>query len=228
MEEKNINEEQLEKVNKKGMFLIVLLLLILVLLVIGVTYQVYLYSGIGESSDGKNGTIHLFDRIIGHDSEVGVVTTVYTEGRNRILIDNMMPMSDAKGKVMVGTSAMMDFAVHFNIHKKSRITTQISALKDDSSTIPDKYVKMYVQRSINGEQFEEEILSPTAYTGIEEDNEFGTKKGSMILDEVTTSRSITYNYRLRMWLDTNYPVDSTKRYFTVRVNTNTKGERIKK
>ena len=44
MEERNKNEEQIEKVNKKGMFLIVFLLLILVILVIGVTYQVYLYS----------------------------------------------------------------------------------------------------------------------------------------------------------------------------------------
>ena len=49
----------------------------------------------------------------------------------------------------------------------------------------------------------------------------------MIIDKVTTSKSITYNYRLKMWIDTNYPVDNTKRYFTVRINTNTKGERTR-
>ena len=227
MEEKNINEEQIEKVNKKGMFLIVFLLLILVILVIGVTYQVYLYAGEGSSEDGNSGKDGWFGRIIGQDSEVGVVTIVYTEGVNKISLDNMMPMSDAKGKAMIGTNSMMDFAVHYNIHKKSKITTEVSALKDESSTIPDKYVKMYVERSINGEQFDEVIMSPTPYTGVEEDTEYGTKKGSMIIDKITTSKSITYNYRLRMWLDTNYTVDNTKRYFTVRINTNSKGERIR-
>ena len=227
MEEKNKNEEQIEKVNKKGMFLIVFLLLILVILVIGVTYQVYLYAGEGLTEGEKSGKDGWFGRIIGQDSEVDVVTIVFTEGINKISLDNMMPMSDAKGKRMVGTNTMMDFAVNFNIHKKSTITTEISALKDDNSTIPDKYVKMYVQKSENGEPFEGDFISPTPYKAIEEDTDFGTKKGSMIIDKVTTSKSITYNYRLKMWIDTNYPVDNTKRYFTVRINTNTKGERTR-
>lgn len=213
--EKNSNE-----VSKKALILIILLIFILVVLVIGVSYQVYLYTDSGTS---------VINKIFGGEEDIfknGTVTLTYTEGEKSIRIENAIPMSDKDGMNLSNPEQLMDFTVNIDITKNSTVTYEVVAEKDPTSTIADKYIKIYLQRSLNTPTYEEAIMRPTTYTGIEKEDEYGAPAGSMILDQSTTSESITYYYRLRMWLANDYVLDDTYRYFTIKINVYAKGEKI--
>lgn len=213
-------EKKNSDVNKKSLVLIILLIFILVVLVIGVSYQVYLYTDSGSS---------VINKIFGGEDNIfknGTVTLTYTEGEKSIRIENAVPMSDKDGMNLSNPEQLMDFTVNIDITKNSTVTYEVAAEKDPTSTISDKYIKIYLQRSLNSPTYEEEVLKPTTYTGIKEDDEYGVPAGSMILDQSTTSESITYYYRLRMWLSSDYVLDDTYRYFTIKINVYAKGDKI--
>lgn len=213
--EKNNND-----VSKKTLILIVLLIFILVVLVIGVSYQVYLYTDSGTS---------VINKIFGGEADIfknGTVTLTYTEGEKSIRIENAIPMSDSDGIKLSDPDQLMDFTVSIDIKKNSAVTYEVVAEKDPASTISEKYIKIYLQRSINTPTYEEEVMKPSLYTGIEKEDEYGAPVGSMILDRPTTSESITYYYRLRMWLSSDYVLDNTYRFFTIKINVYAKGDKI--
>ncbi len=217
----NIDSGKEEKVNKKALIIMVVLIFLLVILVVGSSYQVYLYTTTGKS---------IINEILGRDSNIfnnGTVTIVYTEGENSVKIENAIPMTDEAGMKMSDPSQLMDFTVSININKSSNVSYEIVAEKDQTSTIDNKYIKIYLQRSINAPTYEEEIIMPTKYTPIEEEDDYGVPSGNMVIDQVSVSSSITYYYRLRMWLDSSYPLDNTYKFFRIKINVYGKGERIK-
>lgn len=213
-------ETKNNNVNKKSLILIILLIFILVVLVIGVSYQVYLYTDSGSS---------VINKIFGGEDNIfknGTVTLTYTEGEKSIRIENAVPMSDEDGMKLSNPQQLMDFTVSIDINKNSTVTYEVVAEKDPTSTISDKYIKIYLERSLNSPTYEEEIMKPTTYTGIEEKDEYDAPVGSMVLDQSTTSESITYYYRLRMWLSSDYVLDDTYRYFTIKINVYAKGDKM--
>lgn len=218
MENGNSND-----VNKKSLVILIVLLFLLVLLVIGLSYQVYLYTETGSS---------VINKIFGDSDEDifknGTVTLVYNEGTTDVRIENAMPLSDSEGMNLSKKDQLMDFTVSINIAKSSRVSYEVVAEKDPSSTIPDKYIKIYLERSLDSSNYEEKIIMPTVYKGLEKDDDYGASKGSMVLDQATTSSSVVYYYRLRMWLSKDYVLDEVDRFFTIRINVYAKGEKMKK
>jgi len=192
------------------------------ILVIGVSYQVYLYTESGSS---------VINKIFGDKEENifknGTVTLVYNEGETDIEISNAVPLSDQDGMRLSNKEQLMDFTVSIDITKNSTVSYEVVAEKDPNSTIPDKYIKLYLERSLNDITYEEKIMMPTVYKGIDKDDSYGALKGSMILDQATISNSVIYYYRLRMWLSKDYVLDDTNRYFTIKVNVYAKGEKMK-
>lgn len=213
--------EKEEKVNKKRLFLLLFLLFLLVIFVIGVSYQVYLYTDSGTS---------IINKIFGGEEDIfknNTVTVVYTESESSVRIENAVPMADEVGMRLSNHEQLMDFTVSISIAKSSAVSYEVVAEKDPSSTIPDRYIKIYLQRSIQNPTYEEEIMKPTRYEGVKEEDDYGVPSGNMVLDQVTTSESTIYYYRLRMWLADDYQLDNTYRYFTIKINVYGKGERIK-
>ncbi len=213
-------EKRNNDINKKTLIMIILLIFLLVILVIGVSYQVYLYTDSGTS---------VINKIFGGEDNIfknGTVTLTYTEGEKSIRIENAVPMSDKDGMNLSNPQQLMDFTVSIDINKNSTVTYEVVAEKDPTSTISDKYIKIYLERSLNAPTYEEEIMKPTTYKGIEEKDEYDAPAGSMILDQSTTSESITYYYRLRMWLSSDYVLDDTYRYFTIKINVYAKGDKM--
>ncbi len=49
-------------------------------------------------------------------------------------------------------------------------------------------------------------------------DEFGAKETEMLLDRGNTTDTVTYNYRLRMWVGSNYQVSGEEKHFTLKVN----------
>ena len=222
MKKEKKNKKENTKVNIKLTFLVILLLFFLVLFVVGVTYQIFLYTDQGES---------VWNKIFGVDGDVfknGSVTIVYTEGDNRVRITDAVPMSDEEGKNITRKDYLMDFTVSINITKKSEVTYQVVAEKDKNSTIEDKYIKIYLQRGLENEKYDEVVLEPTRFTPVKEENDFGVPIGDMILDEVTSDKDIKYYYRLRLWIASDYQLDNTYKYFTIKINVYGKGQRVRK
>lgn len=210
------------EVKKKSLFVLILLLFLLVTLVVGVSYQIYLYSTTGKS---------LINEIFGTGNDDifsnGSVTIVYTEGEDSMLIENAIPMSDESGMKISDPNELMDFNVGISINRSSAVSFEVVAEKDSKSTLDNKNIRLYVQRGINKPTYEEEILMPTNFLPIEKEDDYGAPEGVMVLDQVTTSESATYYYRLRMWLDNKFVLDNTYKYFKIKVNVYGKGERIK-
>lgn len=215
------NEKKIEEINSKNIFLVVILLFLLVVLVIGVTYQIYMYTDKGTN---------ILNKIFGGDQDIfknGSVTIVYTEGENKVKIENALPMTDSEGMSIRDNNEIMDFSISVNITKNSNVSYQVVAQKDKESTLPDEAIKIYLQRSIDNTKFDEEVLKPTLFKGVTEENDYGVPLGDMVIDEVTTNKSVTYYYRLRMWLDENYLIDNSYKYFTIKIDVYGKGQRIR-
>ncbi len=217
----NRSDSDKYNVNKKSLFVMFILLFFLVILVIGVSYQVYLYTTEGKS---------LINQIIGKDNDIfknGSATIVYNEGENGILLENAIPMADSEGMTLSNPNQLMDFTVDITINRSSSISYEVVAEKDPSSTIDEKYIKLYVQKSLKQPTYEESVFMPTTFDGLKEADEYGAPAGSMILDRMNTSESISSYYRLRMWLDSSYPLNGNRNIFKIKVNVYGKGERIK-
>ena len=146
----------------------------------------------------------------------------YTEADNKISITNAMPMEDTVGKALTGTDQVFDFTVETNITGKQSIAYEVTALKADTSTLDDKDVRLYLEKSTDGTSYNE-VLAPSAYTPIDstapdDTDQYGTKKKEMVLDTGTIQSSVKYYYRLRMWVSKDYEITKDVKTFTVTVN----------
>ena len=192
---KNINMK-----NKK--ILVGLFAIVLVVLILGISYAVFNYAGIGN---------------LVNSISTETVTMTYTEGTNKISLENAMPLEDEKGMKLTTGDNVFDFTVYIKATNKQAIAYEVTAEKDASSTLGNDDVRLYLEKSTDKTNYDA-IVNPTGYVPIIEDDKFGAKTGEMVLDTGTTSREQTYYYRLRMWVSKDYKVNDESRFFTVRVN----------
>ncbi len=180
------------------------LVLLLVILLIGVTYAIFTFSQIGITENAIT---------------TGAVTMAYTDGDNQITINNAVPITDEVGKLLSDENNLFDFTVNINIVGNATISYEITAEKSASSTMANNGIKLYLQKSKDGTNYDEEVLQPSPYEPINKDDEFGAKAGEMVLDIGTTNKTVRYYYRLRMWVDQDYEESKISKSFTIKVNT---------
>ncbi len=189
--------------SKNKEVLSVALVLLLVMIIVGVTYAAFTFS--------KTGTV---ENVI----TTGAVTMIYTEGENKITINNAIPMTEEVGKTLSDENFIFDFTININIVGNTTISYEVTAEKDPSSTLANSEVRLYLQKSLDGTNYDEEVLQPSPYEPMEEDDEFGAKAGEMVLDVGSTNKTVMYYYRLRMWVDSSYELSDVAKTFTIRVN----------
>ena len=127
-----------------------------------------------------------------------------------------MPITDESGKAMSGTNQYFDFSVTSTIQGNAAITYEISGQKQDTSTLKNNEVKLYLEKKIGGEY--EEVMKPQHFVPLTSTTTIGSEKGTMLLYKNTVDTSKTDNYRFRMWVDENTKVDATQKIFTVQVS----------
>lgn len=192
-------EEEKEKSSRKTL-LIILFITILVISVISLSFATFQQ----ENEDDSSNSI-----------STGNISMNYTESINGISIDNAMPTSDIVGKSLKGTGEYFDFTINSTIVGDVSLQYEIAAIKDTSSTIPDSYVKLYLEQQISGSY--EEVMAPSVFTPITSKSDVGSPVGSMILKTVTKDETSSDNYRLRMWIKEDAQVEGNQSY-TVKVN----------
>ncbi len=192
-----------EQNNKNKIIVSVLGLVLLLVFVVGITYAVFTYT--------KKGNVE-------NTIRTGKITMSYTEGENGITLENAYPMEDSVGKVLSDPNQIFDFTVNINLYgSKTPVSYEVTAEKDENSTLGDSDVRIYLEKSTDGTNYNA-VSQPSGYIPMGDADEFGAQGAEMLLDRGNTTDTVTYNYRLRMWVGSNYQVSGEERHFTLKVN----------
>lgn len=193
--------------NSKQVLLSVLGVAILVVAVVGVSFAAFSYSKTGE----KVNTI-----------TTGTITMNYSETTNGINLTNALPMTDAVGMKLKETNQYFDFTVNATISGDTTINYAVTATKEmPDSTIPDNGVKVYLtdmdgdaDTAISGYETPKRVseLSTTS------SDASGAPDDQYLLTSNTFSASSSHDYRLRMWVASDYTVTGASQAYKLRVN----------
>ena len=192
-------KEKIKKLFKNKKTLTVIALVLLMLVTVGVTYAAFNYMGAGQTLNTLT---------------TGTVTMTYNEAKNGISITNALPVEDCTGEKSTDT---FDFTMSIDMKGDFKISYEVTAEKDEASTLSDDDVRIYLERSEDGTNYEA-VSGPNSYTMIGNEDEFGASANEMILDVGTVTKSVDYKYRLKMWLSKNAEVDGTSKFYTIKVN----------
>ena len=176
---------------KKQLLLSIGLVLILVLMIVGISYAVFKFTGLGT----KPNTI-----------TTGAITMEYEESTNTISMTGALPTTDATGKVRLTAGEYFDFTIKSNIQGNANINWEIAAedITASSKKIDGKNIKLYLTK-LDSTGAETQVMAPKVYNATTSANtKTGRPSGVMSLATGTMSASETTNYRLRMYVDEDY------------------------
>ena len=189
--------------NSKQVLLSVLGVAILVVAVVGVSFAAFSYSKEGEQVN----TI-----------TTGTITMSYSENTNGINLTDAIPMTDEIGKSLNDENQYFDFTVSATMGGNVIINYVITAIKEDGSTLPDNAVKVYLT-NINGGN-ESQVLVPTKLSDLQVTslNKEGAPDGQFVLYNGNFNKTEARNYRLRMWVASDYVLPDFSQTYKLRIN----------
>ncbi len=194
---------------------IILLFLSLIFLFGGISYAIFDYFG-----EGLTNNVIQTGRIVFSYSDADY-------GGNGIYIENATPISDEVGKVLAGDGEYFDFSI-FATTTQSNLAYEITVQKDEASTLPDDWIKIYLTTFEGNQEIPTSITStekgiPTYYELEDTTNSLLTGKtvyyGTVQAGEVSYGK----RFRLRIWikdpqeLNFDYSILNDK-YFSLKVN----------
>lgn len=199
MKNESINNDS----NSKSTWLIIICIIILILAVVGVSYAAIFYSKAGEK----------VNRVT-----TGTMTMSYSENTNGINLTNAHPMTDDIGRNLNDTNQYFDFTVNATIGGNVIIDYVVTATKEGDSTLPDNAVKVYLTNLNSGT--ESQVLAPTKVSDLQitYQNTAGAPDGQYVIFYSTFSQTEARNYRLRMWVASDYVLPSFSQTYKLRVN----------
>lgn len=187
---------------KRKVYFKFLLFVLVLFLVVGISYATISFIGMGNKVNSVT---------------TGAITMIYTEGTNRVRMENALPISDEEGRFLMDEGQVFDFNVSINVTGNFSIAYEVVAEKQKQSTLGNQEVKIYLERSSDANYYSS-VLEPTHYIPLEKRTIFGSPEGSMVMDTGVVNSSVVYYYRLRMWIDENYQDARNSKDFTVKVN----------
>jgi len=203
------------KESKINVVAIVILFLSLIFVFAGISVAVFTYFG-----EGMTNNVIQTGRIVFSYSDAN-------GGTNGISIENAIPISDEMGKVLAGDGEYFDFTVSAST-TTANLAYEIAVKKDDNSTLPDEWVKMYLTTFEGNQEVSTDITSPESgiitYSELENTtNDLLVGKTIYYGDVQAGEVSYGKKFRLRMWVkDPNvsnfdYSILNDK-YFSIKVN----------
>ena len=179
-----------DKNKRKQILFSVLGILSILVITIGVTYAVFTYT--------KEGTT---DNVV----TSGTLKFLYTENNtngNGISITEAEPISDTKGKELVGDNNVFDFKVEGTNTGSEVIPYEVTLRKKATSTMGEDNIKVYLQDGID----QTELLTPTLYSKlVQTTTDVGNNVEKSIYKGEVAGNTNNYlkTFRLKMWLDEN-------------------------
>ena len=178
------------KSKSKQIIFSILGILSILVIAIGVTYAVFTYT--------KEGTT---DNVV----TTGTLKFLYTENNtngNGISITEAEPISDTKGKELVGDNNVFDFKVEGTNTGSEVIPYEVTLRKKATSTMGEDNIKVYLQDGID----QTELLTPTLYSKLmQTTTDVGNNVEKSIYKGEVAGNTNNYlkTFRLKMWLDEN-------------------------
>ena len=132
----------------------------------------------------------------------GGIDFTYLEQNQGISLTNSDPISDAVGKT---STAYFDFTVSLKTGNSTTVNYIIYITKDNSSTLEDEYVKLYLTNQSNSQ-----IVAPSLISNL--DIYFPATKSYVLYEKSISSNNnvrTTDYYRLRAWIDSSYDSSAT-------------------
>ena len=188
------------KTRSKYIIISLIIVIIIVLIIMSITFTLF----VKKQSD------------IAHSSKlIGRVSMRYTEDTNGITITDALPVTDEVGMAQTGNGEYFDFSVGTSISSDVPIQYEITAVKDKSSTISDKDIKIYLEKQQNGTYVK--FIEPTRFIPLDQNTEIGSPIGTMVLKKVERKGNTTDNYRLKMWINNDSKVGENK-FYSIKIN----------
>jgi uncharacterized protein YpmB len=157
------------------------------------------------------------NKVIDTEENGGNIVLNYTSNVNGLQITGAVPTTDAVGMINSEDGKYFDFSVNVKLDEASSIEYEISVVKDKAnSTISDDDIRIYLEKEKSGTYTK--VFAPAKFTGIKEESDLGSKKGSMILTSSKAIKNTTDNYRLRMWLSDKSLLTSGSYSIEIEVN----------
>ena len=203
------------KKNKSTLLAIMLLFLSLICMFFGLSMAIFNYFGEGLTSNVV---------------QTGRIVFSYSDangGGNGINIENATPIPDNMGKILSRPSEYFDFSVSAST-TNTNLAYEITAIKEPTSTLDEKYIKIYLT-TLDGNTETETPLTSLA-TGIVTYNELWDTTNSLLTGKTiyygnVNSGEIAYGkqFRLRMWVtapdDVNFDYSEINdKEFSIKVN----------
>ena len=147
----------------------------------------------------------------------GVVTLNYVGDSTKIKIVDLVPTTDSIGMKNNKDGEYFDFSVDVDLKKAPSIEYELAIIKDDkNSTISDEDIRIYLEKENSGSY--SKVFGPENYKEIKEKSKLSSPKGSMVLVNSKSIKSISDKYRLRVWLSDASVVEKGSFAFEVVVN----------
>ena len=139
-------------------------------------------------------------------SDTGDISIDISNVSGTISANNILPMTDEEG--MKST-----YYVNFNVNATvdtDPIYYEVYILPKSGSTLDTAYLKTYLTNQNN-----QKISNITIYNSLSNAEKTGGKvlyKGLVTINDDGSVKNYTKNFRLRLWLDENYPVLTAKSF----------------
>lgn len=148
--------------------------------------------------------------------KTGTVSMNYKSEVNGLQLVDLTPIADSVAKENRLEGSYFDFSVSSEFNDDTVVDYEIALIKDQSSTIPDEDVMVYLEKQSSGTYAKVKDSQP--FTPIKKKTKLGSPAKSMILDKVSLSSNQVDNYRLRIWVKEGAVITDPNATYKVRVN----------
>lgn len=177
---------------------------ILILAVIGISYAIWSKTFLGTKENSL---------------KTGYVSFSYSEADNSyISLENALPISDKQGKELSGAKNVFDFNVSASYKGVSKIKYDIFAESVDNNTLPEEFVKVYLTDQNDNPVEGYEGDNVPLYEDLQNYNYNGKNHYKLLHSGYLTEQDSNKNFRLRIWLSSDFTDGSNQLTFSFKVN----------
>lgn len=129
--------------------------------------------------------------------EGGNVYLTYSDDICGLDISGFTALSDAEGQKLNRADMYFDFSVASELDEANEILYEIAVTPEKKTTVPLKNIKVYLEKQSSGTYVP--VGEPMVISVSKEKSTLGSPENSMIIHKEAKKKSITDNYRLRVW-----------------------------
>lgn len=148
--------------------------------------------------------------------KTGTVSMNYKTEVNGLQLNSITPVANDVAMENRAEGSCFDFSVSSDIDSDTTVDYEIALVKDDSSTISDSDIMVYLEKQTSGTY--SKVDEPKEFTPIKKKTELGSPAKSMVLSKFSLSANQVDNYRLRIWVKEGAVITDPNATYKVRVN----------